>query len=154
VLRRLRAIGCPLDWDHLAVPLRPLRITVTATCEGTNVFSVPGGTGIVLGVQVFASTKVTIVNYMLEADWLSTPASWVEPCAEHEGKYCFHECSIRPEGLHFNARRVLNHMKSSYNLPDAGTFAKGTSTNGILLATLPRSHTAEGCKVVAGDALD
>jgi hypothetical protein len=137
VLRRLRSIGCPLDWDHLAVPLRPLRVSLNHIIEGTNVFSVPGGTAIALGVLVFASTPVTIAGYTLEADWLSKPGSWLEPCSEHKGKYCFHECSLWPERLQLDAGDVLNHRKSNRKQPHAGTLPRGTSIDGFLLATFP-----------------
>jgi hypothetical protein len=137
VLRRLRSIGCPLDWDHLAVPLRPLRVSLNHTIEGTNVFSVPGGTGIAAGVRVFASTPVNITRYTLEADWLSKPGSWLEPCSEHKGKYCFHECSLGPGRWHPDAGEVLNHRRSNRNPPHAGTVPRGTSIDGFLLATFP-----------------
>ena len=132
VLRRLRSIGCPLDWDHLAVPLRPLRVSLNHIIEGTNVFSVPGVTGIVLPVRVLASTPVTIAGYTLEADWLSKPGSLLEPCSEHKGKYCFHECSLSSKRLHFDAGAVLNRKR-----PDAGPLPRGLSIYGFLLATFP-----------------
>ncbi len=137
VLRRLHSVGCPLDWDHVAVPSRPLRISLTSSIEGTNIFSVPGGTGIALGLLVFASAPVTIAEYMLEADWLNTPGSCIEPCSEHKGKYCFHECSLGHKGERIDAEFVLNRRRSSRQQPDVGTFRRGDSIEELLLATFP-----------------
>lgn len=138
VLRRLRAIGCPLDWDHLAVPVRPLRVSMDQiNSGGTDVFSVPGGTGIAAHVRVVASMEVTIAGFTLEADWLSKRGSWLEPCSEHKGKYCFHECSIWPKGRYFDAGFVVHHQKSTRERPDAGTVPRGHDINGFLLATFP-----------------
>lgn len=139
VLRRLRAIGCPLDWDHLAVPLRPLRVSLNRmNSQGTDVFSVPGGTGIATDVRVVASTEVTIARYTLEADWLSKRGSWLEPCSEHKGKYCFHECSLPSARAVVEAEYVLNHQTSTRERPNAaGTIPRGYPINGFLLATFP-----------------
>jgi hypothetical protein len=138
VLRRLRAIGCPVDWDHLAVPLRPLRVFMDRILPmGTDVFSVPGGTGIAAGVRVVASMEVTIAGYTLEADWLSKRGSLLEPCSEHKGKYCFEECSLSPNPVEVRAGLVVNHRKSTRERPLDGTLPRGYDINGLLLATFP-----------------
>ena len=138
VLRRLRAGGCPLDWDHLAVPVRPLRVSLNRILPmGTDVFSVPGGTGIAAGVRVVASMEVTIAGYTLEADWLSKRGSLLEPCSEHKGKYCFEECSLLPNPVEFGDGDVVNHQKSTRERPLPGMLPRGYDINGLLLATFP-----------------
>jgi hypothetical protein len=137
VLRRLRSVGCPLDWDHLAAASGPLRAFVSGSAAGTNVFSIPGGTGIVLGVEILASVPVNIIGFALEADWLNTQASWLEPCGEHKGKYCFHSCSLHPTGTRIDQEYVLNNRTSTAKRPHAGKILRGGSMHGLLLATFP-----------------
>jgi len=105
--------------------------------RGTDVFSVPGGTGIVAGVRVVASMEVTIAGFTLEADWLSKRGSLLEPCSEHKGKYCFEECSLFPNPMEVKAEYVLNHQKSTRERTLAGTIPRGHDINGLLLATFP-----------------
>jgi len=104
---------------------------------GTDVFSVPGGTGIAAGVRVVASMEVTIAGYTLEADWLSKRGSLLEPCSEHKGKYCFEECSLSPNPVEVRAGLVVNHRKSTRERPLDGTLPRGYDINGLLLATFP-----------------
>jgi hypothetical protein len=82
--------------------------------------------------------EVTIAGYTLEADWLSKRGFWLEPCSEHKGKYCFHECSIWPKGRYFDAENVVHHRKSTRERPNAaGTIPRRYDINGYLLATFP-----------------
>lgn len=125
LLHRLQAAGCPVDLAHVPPPDHPLRVICTAKAR-TNVLPVRDGIGIILPLRIVAAVAITITGFRLDADWLSAPVAWVEPCAEHRGKYCLTDTAKR----HLSLAKVLN-QRTLYS----GRLKRGEFLQGCLVGT-------------------
>lgn len=143
VLRRLRSVGCPVDYEHLPSPLH-----VFTEPWATQILTMlDGNIGIALPVRVVATTSITILRFRLRADWLKDEASWLRFCDQHRGDsqkhYCFDSCS---GNIRFPSEEVLNHRTRH-----RGVLKRGGFLSGFLLWTfhdqLPR--TGIGTKLQA-----
>jgi hypothetical protein len=121
VLRRLRSVGCPIDYEHLPGPLH-----VFNEPWATQIFPMPDGTGIAFAVRVVANTSTTIRRFRLRADWLKDELSWLGLCDQHRGDpqkhYCFHQCAGRSR---FRSEEVLNHRTLHRGVLKGGGFLSG-----------------------------
>jgi hypothetical protein len=128
VLRRLRSVGCPVDYEHLPSPLH----VFTEPCSTRILTMLDGNTGIALPVRVVARTSTTIRRFRLRADWLKDEVSWLGFCDQHPGDsqkhYCFHQCSCG--NIRFPSEEVLNHRTLH-----RGVLRRGGFLSGFLLGT-------------------
>jgi hypothetical protein len=143
LLRRLRTVGCPVDWEHLAK--YPLRVRTLATKLPTGIFALLQDTGIVLRIQIAALAPLTIAQFHIEAGWLPRPVSWLKICAQHPGSYCFHLKESRP--MQFQPGIVINHRTGM-----AGAMKRGSYMCGFLLGTVPGAVSPVTGDEAAGDA--
>lgn len=120
LLHRLQLAGCPLDLARVPPPDHPVRL-ISRTNVRTNVFRLELGVGIVIPVRIVATSPIIIAGYRLQADWLSTPLSWVEPCTEHLGKYCLPAAEDR----HLSLSKVLNRRTLYSGRLKSGDFLEG-----------------------------
>jgi hypothetical protein len=126
VLRRLRSVGCPVDYERLPSPLH-----VFTEPWATRISPMLDGTGIALPVRVVARTSTTIRGFRLRADWLKDEVSWLGFCDQHPGDsqkhYCFHQGS---RNIRFPSEEVLNHRTLH-----RGVLKRGGFLSGFLLGT-------------------
>lgn len=150
ILRRLQAVGCPLDCERLPEPTHPLRVRCGTLALGTNLVSLPGGMGVILPLQIIASVPITINRFDLKAEWLRKPVTWVGQCRQHGGNfkwyYCLHGTSHGD--LQFKWETTLNHRTGNASqqkrLPpwiQDGVLKRGAEMKGYLVGifedTLP-----------------
>jgi hypothetical protein len=112
----LQVVGCPLDYEYLSSqPTHPLRAVAEPSDWGTNLFSMLGDTGLLLPLRIVASTRITISQFDLRADWLKKPVTWASCCRQHSGNlqwfYCLHGTSRGDlQVLLGNRRRAKTRM--------------------------------------------
>jgi len=127
LLHRLQAAGCPVDCARIAPPDYPLRVTQLAREGLDNVYSLPGGIGIILPLRIVASSAVTICDFRLRARWLQDSVSWVARCSEHERSYCLQTATHH---LNFDPGAVLNRRTWH-----TGNLRRGSYLQGFLVGT-------------------
>jgi hypothetical protein len=88
LFHRLEAVGCPLDLAHLPPPDYPLRVIPLSGLQ-SNFLALKERWGLVLDLRMIARAPITIAHYRVEAAWLASPVTWLEPCLLHPGHYCF-----------------------------------------------------------------
>lgn len=132
ILRRMRAAGCPIDYRDLTVPSRPLTVVShplpLANGGASNVSRRDGETWIALYVEMSVASTVQIGALRLRAHWLVGEASLVEPCLQHDEKYCL---PLYSGGEHWSksSQSVLNRWNRS-----KGILSRGEHYNGYILA--------------------
>jgi len=131
VLHRIRAAGCPIEYEHFNTPCRPVRIDAVGVINGTNIFAGADRTHIAIPIHVIASEETPITQLRLKAYWMQGEISWVRPCAEHPEHHCLPVCV---DGKHvlFNSKQVL-HERMSPRL----VLPRYARWEGFLLAQLP-----------------
>jgi hypothetical protein len=107
VLHRLRAAGCPIEYEHFKTPCRPVRIDSVGAINGTNIFTGADRTYIAIPVDVFAPAEIAITQLRLDAYWMQGESSWIRPCAEHPDNHCF-PVGVDGNHLRFSSRQVLH----------------------------------------------
>jgi hypothetical protein len=144
ILRRLQAVGCPLDCERLPEPIHPLRVRCGTLAFGTNLVSLPGGMGVILPLQIIASVPITINRFELKAEWLRKPVTWVSQCRQHGGNlkwyYCLHRTSHGD--LRFTWETTLNHRTGNASQQKRlspwiqdGVLKRGAEMKGPLVGT-------------------
>jgi hypothetical protein len=147
IIRRLQVVGCPLDYEYLSSrPTYPLRVVTEASDWGTNLFSMPGGTGLLLPLRIVASVRITISRFDLRAEWLKTPITWASCCRQHsrylQWFYCLHGTSSGD--IQVTWERTLNHRTGENllaavfpGIPDGGVLKRYTEIKGTLVGAFP-----------------
>jgi len=146
ILRRLQAVGCPLDYEELPEPTYPLRVRCATSAFGTHLFSLPSGMGIIVPLQIIASAPITINRFDLRADWLRNPVTWVSQCRQHWGNFKWYYCLHgTPHGdLQFKWETALNHRTGNAGeskrlspFIQDGVLKRGAEMKGSLVGTFP-----------------
>ena len=125
-LRRLRSVGCPVDYEHLPSPLH-----VFTEPWATRILPMGYRTGIALPVRVVARTSIIIRRFRLRADWLRDEVFWLRFCDQHpytQKHYCFGQSSCG--NIRFPSEEVLNHRTL-----DRGVLKRDGLLSGFLLGT-------------------
>lgn len=123
LLRRLDAVGCPVNWNELAEPCCPLRLIHEPGILGTELFPMKSGTGLAFRVDITASVEFSIRSIRLQAKWLRGGIAWLDQCATHERCHCFHGCF--DGDVRFSAGGVVNRRFCQWPIMRRGESVRG-----------------------------
>ena len=89
--RRLRAAGCPTEWNFPNEKCFPLDVRQEPAALGTELLPILGGTAVIGRISILASVAFKLTGISVEANWAQAPMLWPTYCDRHH-RHCYHDC--------------------------------------------------------------